>query len=747
MNNNLETMDRIAYWWVKISVYAALVMPFIFLPWTVYPYIFGKTVYLMIVLMSALPWYIYLLARKPEYRPRRSLIMYGLAAYFIGLFLAVIFGVDSNRSFWSYHERMTGFWPLLHYLLFYFMAISVFRGWREWKKVLIFNVGVSVALSFVAFIQRVAPELVLQTGARTGAFMNNPIFLAAYLIFTMFITLVLLQKAVRWSTKAMWGAMLAIQFLAFLFAETRGAMVGVFLAGLVYLALYAILKNNKKIRIISAGIFLAIILASAGFWLIKDQAWTAQVPGLNRFRDISLTGGTAATRFIAWEIAWKGFLERPVFGWGPENYFYTFNKYYNPKSLEFSFYETWFDHAHNQMMDMLNNTGVVGTAAYLALFALIIIQLTKAFKGGKIDTHIYCGSIGILIGYFVQNLFIFDQPNALIMFYFCLAWWQSETTEPKKEGRLFINTPAVAGAWLAVLIIFSFAVLYLFTFRTAFASTWVRSGVIASQAGDYKGSAAAFEKGMAISNQYPDLVPLYYSREMAQISRSMQMPSDELAEYLERSYDALKATVPLHPMNIYNYYLMSLIQLELGKIDPTHHEQALADIDEALRYSPDRQQLRFVRGKALLNLGRTDEAVQYYLETVNLDPNVTESWWNLGIAYYEAEWEDKALEAFEKSASIGGHPVNLPEVAAMVELNAKAGNMPRVIELYNFAIDNIDENDPRLYAGIAAAYFEVGEYELARLYANIAKQLDPSISADTDEFLKMIDEKEAKAGQ
>ncbi len=283
----------------------------------------------------------------------------------------------------------------------------------------------------------------------------------------------------------------------------------------------------------------------------------------------------------------------------------------------------------------------------------------------------------------------------------------------------------------------------MFTFRPAFASTWVRQGVINSQAGDIQGTADAFEKGLTIGNQYPDMVPLYYAREIAQYGRAKQMPEESDAELFERADHVLRETIPMHPANIYNYYLLALINIEWGILDPSRLEQALADIDEGLKYSPDRQQLRFVKGKILLSMGRNDEAIAYYQETVDLDPEVTESWWNLGIANYQSGYVDEAVVAFERSMEIGRHPANLAEVAAMIDVYVDQGNLEKVIEMYNLAIDNFAPENARLYAGIAAAYLEVGEYELARMHANIAKQLDPSLSADTNNFLQLVDFVEA----
>jgi len=733
----LGKLDKIAYWWVKVSCYLALLMPMIFLPWTIYPYIFGKTVFFITILMIALPWYIFLIIRRPEYRPRRTLILYGLGIYFLAMLFATIFSFDPIRSFWSYPERMTGFWALLHYLLFFFMAAGVFRGWDQWKKLLGFTVGVSIFLSIIAFIQRVSPELVLQTGARTGSFMNNPIFFAAYLIFNIFFTLILLQKSKELWAKVTWGIALAIQVLAFLFAETRGAIIGFALAIFVYLILFAILHKAKKVKIIAGILVIVILVSGIAFLFVKDQEWLRSVPGVNRFYGISFSGGTVETRLIAWDAAWKGFSEKPVLGWGPENYFYTFNKYYNPKSLEYSFYETWFDHAHNQILDQMNNTGIIGTIAYLALFVLTILYLVRLYRRGKMDLYIFTGSIAILIGYFVQNLFIFDQPNVLIMFYLSLAWWQAFVPH-SSEGRSWLKSSGVAITALVVIALISWTTLYLFTFRPAFASTWVRDGVINAQKGDIKAMAESFEAGLRIPNQYPDMIPLYYGRETVQLARAQATPIEGIEELYDRTSSLLIDISELHPANIYNYYLLALIYTEWGRTDSSYYDKALEYIDKALEYSPERQQLGYVKGNILLQMGRGEEAVEYYKEIVEYNDNVTESWWNLGVAYSRLGDYENAIAAFERSVEIGRHPVSLAELAALIDVYNKLGNVEKIIEMYTLGIEKFDPTNAFLYAGLARAYFEVGEYDLAELHALTALELDPSIAADTEKFLQMI---------
>ena len=68
---------------------------------------------------------------------------------------------------------------------------------------------------------------------------------------------------------------------------------------------------------------------------------------------------------MIWNISWQGVKERPILGWGQDNFSFVFTKYYNPQMYA---QEPWFDRSHNVFLDWLVAAGVVGLIAYLYLF-------------------------------------------------------------------------------------------------------------------------------------------------------------------------------------------------------------------------------------------------------------------------------------------------------------------------------------------------------------------------------------------
>jgi O-antigen ligase len=129
-----------------------------------------------------------------------------------------------------------------------------------------------------------------------------------------------------------------------------------------------------------------------------------------------------------WGEAWKGFLERPVLGWGPENFTTVFDKFFNP-----NFYapgqnnETWFDRAHSVYFDYLSETGILGLLAYLGMFAVFAYEFfslkrrAKHEGSGHHNANILVRGLMLAmpVAYLVQGVAIFDVlPMYLCLFLF-----------------------------------------------------------------------------------------------------------------------------------------------------------------------------------------------------------------------------------------------------------------------------------------------------------------------------------------
>jgi O-antigen ligase len=215
-----------------------------------------------------------------------------------------------------------------------------------------------------------------------------------------------------------YGVLIAIFFIFFILGQTRGAFLGL-IAGVFVLVLYLIFSSKGKARKWGAIALGILVILGLGFYAIRNNPVVQKLPE-GRLLQISLSDATAQTRLWVWGEAWQGFLEKPVLGWGPENFTPVFDKFFNP-----NFYvpnqntETWYDQAHSVFFDYLSETGVLGLLSYLAIFAVFYWEFFKnAHKHAT--SHLQKGLIIALpIAYLVQGVAIFDVfPMYISLFAF-----------------------------------------------------------------------------------------------------------------------------------------------------------------------------------------------------------------------------------------------------------------------------------------------------------------------------------------
>jgi len=111
----------------------------------------------------------------------------------------------------------------------------------------------------------------------------------------------------------------------------------------------------------------------------------------------------------------KGGMEHPIFGWGQDNFSYIFQSRYNPAMYA---QEQWFDRAHNVFLDWFVNAGFVGLAVYLALYVLFILRVWRSSLSVAEKSTL----TGLLAGYFIHNMFVFDNLASYILFFFMLGY-------------------------------------------------------------------------------------------------------------------------------------------------------------------------------------------------------------------------------------------------------------------------------------------------------------------------------------
>ncbi|HRH24015.1 MAG TPA: O-antigen ligase family protein, partial [Candidatus Paceibacterota bacterium] len=417
-----------------------------------FPFISSKGfAFRILIEIAAGAWLLLMLADK-RYRPQFSwpLAIYG--AFVLWMFIADLFAANPHKAFWSNYERMDGWVTMIHVFLFFLVAgsfLSVEKLWKRWWLTLL---GASALVSVYGLWQIFGLAQIHQGGVRADASFGNAIYLAVYLMFTVLIAAWQAIESKGWLRWAL-TALIALQVVIIFATATRGAILGLFAAISVIAVAWAATSGGagKKAAIGVIGLLLVI---AGGLFLIRDSAFVRSEPTLARIVTV-FEASELKVRATLWGMAYEGFLERPITGWGQEGYNYVFNKYYKPSLFA---QESWFDRAHNTYLDWLVAGGAPALLLFLALLvsAFLSIYRSAASKPEKLIL------LGILVGYALQAVSSFDNLFSYILLAAILAMAHEKSARPIKqfERAPEMGTSALGTLGAPVILVGTIAVLW-----------------------------------------------------------------------------------------------------------------------------------------------------------------------------------------------------------------------------------------------------------------------------------------------
>jgi O-antigen ligase len=699
--------------------------------------VFSKLIFFQVLVGLTFPVYIVLAWMEPTYRPRFHLLYAAIGAYFVAVGLSMIFAVDPLRAWWGNQERMNGLFTLLHFLAWLTMAVSVLKTWDQWRRLLNYEVVLSAIMAIVALLQKVNPNLLLfPAGPRVGGLLDNPIYMGAYQIFNLFFLALLMLKT-RSKGARIWYAVLAfIDVSAFVAAQSRGALLGLG-AGIVVFALwYALFTKSKKTRYSILGIAACIFVAYGLLFALRDTA-IIRNSAFHRLVDFS---GSVETRFIAWRIAWQGFLERPLTGWGFDNFHILFNQHYNPESLRFGTYETWFDRAHNTVLDVLSMTGIFGFVTFFGIFAALFYSVWRAFKQQWIDLTFASILVALPVAYFVQNLFVFDHPAGFSMSFLLYAL----TIAATRPDFIKFSTPAEDTKMKRSFSWTLFGVLQLafilLVWRTSILP--FQASRLSIKANNAFGSPQAMEYMQAAAHIWTP----YLDEQTFLISRNIlvyagQGALTKITDWKERYTLAKQLTeeeLARHPRNTHPHYIYA--QLAMGMLSlvpqdaPIVEKQYLLAIDT----SPKRQQLYFGLANLYVAQGRVDEALELYRKVRDFDPDLGEGHWMYGLAlFYDKQDHQTGATELALSQSSKFRYV-LRDGRELIPL-ADAYTILNDVESFRKLADRITEvpqGQAVYYVQLAYKYHQAKMFEERDRVLNYAISLDPRAKATFDQMVQ-----------
>lgn len=702
-----------------------------------FPYITSKQIPFNMLVEILFVFWLAFIIKYPNWRPARSWITYGLAAFFAALLLSSFTGVDFNLSFWGDIERMLGVFHLLHFLIFYLIIITVMREWKDWRNLLMVSVAVAAIESLFVF-----------TKNNYGTF-GNTSYVSGYMIFNVYFALLLFFRQKNWGLRSFYVVAIIMMLSAMKIASTRGAYVGLALSILLLFFLLAVFNKNKKLKFGSIAAAIVFVLFIVSIYANAQSDWVKNNGVFTRIVQTNFGASTFQTRLISWKAALTDFPHHPILGTGYGNFAITFDKYFDPKFYDYTRGETYFDHAHNNVVDIASTTGLVGLAAYLSIFAAALYYLIRGFRQGRIGLVEFIFLTCLIVAYFIQNIVLFDSLvtyfSLMIMlgFIFWLAAEEKKTAadEPFANRELYVLILAGA-AMLFVLFQYNYKVYKML-------NGTIEGQIQVARANDLPAAVVAYKKALSLNTPLDrDSRASLGQLVLGQGSALYSMDKNQANEILDYTIGELKKNVALGPGDSFMQMTLAQVLNLAASINASNQEkfsfysgQAEEAIDKSIAASPGRVPIYFIKAQILLIRGEKDRAIEILKYAISLNPKYPDGYCQLGRVYFYYQENDLAYENMDGCVDYGGLAnLNSPQqLDDLVNHYTADKDWKRIIMIYQHLLSQ-QPNEARIYAALANAYLQDGQKDEAIAAAEKAAELDPKFRQAADEFIRKIND-------
>ena len=728
-----------------------------------FPYVVPRNLYFRaIVEIGAATLFLALCFGRKRLDLRGEPILWALVAFLLAATVSAFFSPARIHSFFGDFERMGGVWAWLNLALF-FLLLRTLRD-QDWPWVLNFALAVGLFVSVRAIVQHVnaAPLPGSSVVAPSLSTIGNSGLLAAYLLMNLALSAYLACTSLRF--RLLYLAAGAVNLLALIYAENRSTILGLMLGAIVAAVIFATIstKSRKKwIAPSAAAAFALMVCGGAAIIRAFPTSSIAQhLPTVLQRLASTNPAGSDESRTMQWRAAIEAFKDRPLLGYGLENHHLAWSAHFDPDIQRIE--TEIFDRTHNQFLEVLATTGIVGTVAFLGIWLAIGMTLVRAYRAGRISAASASVLWGLQVAYAIYLVFWFVDLNSTMLWIMIAALIASRgtvgavvleaaTTDPQPARA----RPSLAFATVLVLL----AALYAEGYTPLVANQALAR--VDSPQGSAAGVLAEFDVLSHSSARQTAHTPLVMGEYLASMRPRLaaMRANPEQRKILDRAFSESFATfaneIHRDTLNDRLYtreagLLMVAAQLYQA---PAYRQQAIDAFHKAIDLSPHRAAQRL--GLAGLYMGDRDyeRAVVVLNDAVKSDPQVGEVRYRLAQAYIGAGRSDSALRMLQTSLRLGyvGAPETYLAMGKRLEFSGRGGTAAALYSDYLEAkyteavwdrTETIDREIPATDIAVAAhlplLYMRARESELAVKSAAALSAFDPSRNQIVDRFVSDV---------
>ncbi|MFN7160419.1 MAG: O-antigen ligase family protein [Candidatus Gracilibacteria bacterium] len=508
--------------------------------------------------------------------------------YLLYLAANTFFALTPELSFWGSYERHQGLFLILGIVFMSFLMLT-----RIWKKneilsVLYGIIGGGVLVSLTALWQFISAYPfggIASTLGRIYGAAGHPNFLGQFLVVCLLLHIFFIfreQNSARWK-KVLLRISFFIQILALLATENR-ASIAAFLLALLFFGFYSYrvmlsqeVKQRLKPYLAKALLLLSGIILFYISFKVFDGAFTRSI----------------LTRAYLLPYVIEMISKSPWTGYGFDSFSYAFSPFFPQGMGETENFTNMPDRAHNSLLDLVTEQGVIGLIFAVVCIMMIIRYVKEYFmrteKASTEDRLLVCtlviSLIALEVSYFAGFFTTVTKVTSGVIFSFILiVTFVGKSAAVKNKISIFSTAVIVAIAGS----IFAVAGYRIYT-------------------GDILYAEARQEQNIGKLIQSIDMSPYRYEY--------LVFGSDELNE----PEDKLNFVQKAEAINGHDYF----VYMQKGRAYALlkDNERALESFKKAETLCPNCPLIPLYAGEAVARLGNIAEAKKYFDKYISFTPS------------------------------------------------------------------------------------------------------------------------------
>ncbi len=368
----------------------------------------------------------------------------------------------------------------------------------------------------------------------------------------------------------------------------------------------------------------------------------APAPIVNRLDE----GGTDSgeIRRIVWTGAIKVWERYPILGSGVETFAYS---YYKDRPMAHNLVSEWdflYNKAHNEFLNFLATTGIIGLLTYLLFLAsatllpalpISALQFFYLKRISDMDIENLISSqtqraslIGLsltsgIVGLSVSNFFGFSTVMVSTLLFLFPAIWLVFLL-PNVDHSKDINSEQISTTQIV-----SLCLLFFISLATVYQvyNLWNSDHVFA--AGKQNSEANQVNVGLPLLEQAIQMAPYepYFYEELgvtdARIAAALSESKNatQAGEFTQRAIDVSKVMIEMNPVNLNFYKSQARIYSLLAQVDPQYITQALASLEKAHELAPTDPKIMYNIAQIELNVNQRAQGLHDLATTIQMKPN------------------------------------------------------------------------------------------------------------------------------